>query len=84
MIYEKLSEIFEDEYKIEPFVEGYKKMIQKYKNLGINLPVSSENQNKNIDSKFTSYFEEGYKNQIEDILKSGLYIPQEILNVGDF
>lgn len=84
LIYEKLSDIFKDEYQIEPFVEGYKKMIQKYKNLGINLPVSSENQNKNIDSKFMSYFDEYYKNEIEDILKSGLYIPQEILNVGDF
>lgn len=84
LIYEKLSEIFKDEYNIEPFIEGYKKMIEKYKNMDINLPVSKDNQNKNIDNKFINYFDKYYKNEIENILKSGLYIPQEILNVEDF
>lgn len=84
LIYEKLSEIFKDEYNIEPFTEGYKKMIEKYKNMDINLPVSKDNQNKNIDNKFINYFDKYYKNEIENILKSGLYIPQEILNVEDF
>lgn len=59
-------------------------MIEKYKNMDINLPVSKDNQNKNIDNKFVNYFDKYYKNEIENILKSGLYIPQEILNVEDF
>lgn len=84
LIYEKLSEIFKDEYNIEPFIEGYKKIIEKYKNMDIDLPVSKDNQNKNIDNKFINYFDKYYKNEIENILKSGLYIPQEILNVEDF
>lgn len=84
LIYEKLSKIFKNKYKIEPFTVGYIKMIEKYKNLGISLPISSENQNKNIDDKFMSYFEEYYKKEIENILKSGFYIPQEILNIDDF
>ena len=52
--------------------------------MDINLPVSKDNQNKNIDNKFINYFDKYYKNEIENILKSGLYIPQEILNVEDF
>ena len=84
LIYEKLSEIFKEEYVIEPFVKGYKKMIDKYKKLDITLPISKEKQNKNIDSRFMNYFDPSDKNEIENILKSGLYIPQEILNVGDF
>ena len=84
LIYEKLSDIFKDEYNIEPFTEGYKKMIEKYKNIDINLPISSNNQNKNIDNKFINYFDKYYKNEIENILECGLYIPQEILNVEDF
>lgn len=83
-IYEKLSEIFCEEFRIYPFKNGYKKMIEKYKKLNFKLPKSSENQNKNIRGSFFEFFDKDIKKEMIDILKSGRYIPQEILNIDDF
>lgn len=83
-IYETLSEIFKGKFKIIPFIEGYKAMLNKYKNLGIQLPISKERQNQNIRGSFFDYFDEETQNEIMSILNSGTYIPQEILNIEDF
>ena len=48
------------------------------------LPETKEKQNRNIDRSFFRYFGEEYAVQMEEILDSGKYIPQEILNVTDF
>ncbi|MEG2848243.1 MAG: DUF2220 family protein [Bacilli bacterium] len=84
IIYEKLSDIFKVNFKIYPFIEGYKKMISKYKNLNFELPISSENQNKNTSGRFFDFFDPNIKYEIINILNCGSYIPQEILNIEDF
>ena len=84
LIYEKLYNISKEKFQIVPFEEGYKKMIDKYKTLNFSLPKSSENQNKNINEDFFDFFDKNTKEEIINILKSGNYIPQEILNIEDF
>ena len=83
LIYEGLEEEIKENYSIEPFIEGYIKMIDKAQNLNYNLPKSKEKQNKNLNGNFLEYFDEKYREKIVKILKSGDYIPQEILNIGD-
>lgn len=84
LIYEKLAQIFENKFNITPFTKGYIAMIQKYKSMNIDLPISSENQNKNIRSNFMESFDNNMKIIIKEILDSKKYIPQEILNIEDF
>lgn len=84
LIYENLAKIFEYKFRIEPFINGYTSMIKKYKLIGIELPLYSEKQNKNINSNFLDMFDHNTKYEIEKILSSGRYIPQEILNIDDF
>jgi hypothetical protein len=83
IIYEGLYELFSKEYNIMPFMSGYKKMIDKAKAESICLPKTKEGQNKNISEIFLTEFDKEYRNQIEKILKDGLYIPQEIVNITD-
>ncbi len=82
-IYEGICELFSDNVEIELFKEAYIFMIEKYMKNGIILPDSKEGQNKNIKGIFLNNFNEKYKNIILDILISGKYIPQEILNIKD-
>ena len=84
LIYENLAQIFGNKFNITPFIKGYITMIEKYKQMDIELPLTSENQNKNIKSNFLDKFDNNTKEKIEEILNSGKYIPQEILNVDDF
>lgn len=84
IIYEGLYELFGKEYNMIPFISGYKKMIDKAKMESICLPKTKEGQNKNISETFLKEFDEDYRTQIEEILKDGLYIPQEIVNIIDF
>ncbi|MGL4874878.1 MAG: Wadjet anti-phage system protein JetD domain-containing protein [Clostridium sp.] len=81
LIYESFYSSYNEKYSIEPFLEGYEKMLLKGK--GIDLPLSKEGQNKNIKSLFLEHFSVDYKNEIEELLRSGTYIPQEILNITD-
>lgn len=83
IIYEGLEKLIKGKYYIRPFVEGYKKMIDKALNNNYELQLSKEKQNKNIKEEFLGRFDEEYKGKILKILKDGLYIPQEILNIGD-
>ena len=83
VIYEGLYELFGKEYNIIPFINGYKKMVDKAKIESICLPKTKEGQNKNISEIFLTEFDKEYRNQIEKILKDGLYIPQEIVNITD-
>lgn len=84
LIYESLAQIFKSKFNITPFIKGYIMMIEKYKAMNIELPLSSENQNKNIKSTFLDQFDNNFKKEINQILNSGRYIPQEILNIDDF
>ena len=85
-IYQKVQEKFLDAgRKILPFKEAYQRMMDKAGDTGFKrLPETKEKQNRNIDRSFFRYFGEEYAVQMEEILDSGKYIPQEILNVTDF
>ena len=84
LIYEKFVELFSEQYQIKPFVEGYHKMLEKAYKIGIeNLPETKEGQNQNIGNSFFDVFEGKERIQMQNILRSMKYIPQEILNVED-
>ena len=82
-IYENLAEKFKDRWKIIPFILAYKAMLRKAESVKI-LPETKENQNRNINSEFFSYFDEQTVCQMKKILEEDRYIPQEILNTMDF
>ncbi|MDI9215614.1 Wadjet anti-phage system protein JetD domain-containing protein [Clostridium tertium] len=83
IIYENLELAVREKYCIKPFVEGYKKMIDKALENNYELQPTKENQNKNIKDIFLNYFDDDNKKKILNILNNNLYIPQEILNIGD-
>lgn len=83
LIYEELYKNFRESFPVKPFVKAYCYMIDKYIKNDIILPKSKEGQNKNIEDIFLNNFLEEYKVKIMDILLSGRYIPQEIINFGD-
>lgn len=83
IIYEGLEKLIKEKYYIKPFIEGYKKMIDKALNNNYELHQTKEKQNKNIKGDFFKHFNDEYKEKISMILNEGLYIPQEILNIGD-
>jgi len=83
VIYEGLFELFGKDYNMHPFISGYKKMIDKAKAEAICLPKTKEGQNKNISEIFLREFDNEYRTQMEKILKDGLCIPQEIVNIID-
>jgi len=82
IIYENFYDKYKDTYNISPFIEGYKKMIDKVNNIN-SLPKTKDGQNRNINNYFLQEFSLEYREKIEDILKSNLYIPQEIINIID-
>lgn len=85
IIYEKVSKQFEGTWSVTPFVPAYEKMIEKIRNSsGIDdLPHTKEQQNRNIDEAFFSYFPENDVKIMKNILDSDRYIPQEIINIMD-
>lgn len=84
LIYESLKKIFENKYKIKPFIEGYIAMITKSEKMKNTLPTTKEGQNRNISKDFLSQFNDDFRDAIINILNNNEYIPQEILNIGDF
>jgi hypothetical protein len=82
-IYEQLYNTFKDNFIIKPFAKAYEYMINKAIENKLNLPKSKENQNKNIEDIFLKFFSVEYQDKIISILKSGRYIPQEIINYSD-
>ena len=75
--------MFKDNVEIELFKEAYIFMIEKYEKNFIELPSSKEGQNRNIKDIFLNNFCKIHRNKISDILVSGKYIPQEIINIKD-
>ena len=82
-IYENLAEKFLDRWEIKPFVPAYKAMLEKAGSVTI-LPKTKEQQNRNISTRFFSCFDDSIVEKMKDILEKDRYIPQEILNIGDF
>lgn len=73
----------EEKRIIVPFVAAYEKMLEKAKQAD-RLPKTKEQQNRNITGDFFDYFSRGTKEQMLEILQKNQYIPQEILNMGDY
>jgi len=85
LIYENLYQAYEAECIIEPFVEGYLKMLQRADEIGVHqMPMMKEGQNKNIGVIFKQYLGEKQFARIHRLLEQGRYIPQEILAIKDF
>ena len=82
IIYENFYKKYKEKYNIKLFVEGYKKMIDKIKDIK-GLPETKEGQNRNINNYFLQEFSLEYREKINEILKKDLYIPQEIINIID-
>ena len=84
-MYENFAAAYGEQYEIRLFVRAYEKMLSKAECVGTdNLPVTKEGQNRNIGSAFLSSFPQSQQTTIRDILARDRYIPQEILNRGDF
>lgn len=76
-IYERLKEKYKDKFTIELFSQGYKKMVKESKTK--KLSITKDKQNKNIKDIFYNELKE-IESDIKNILQSGEYIPQEIVN----
>ncbi|MBQ9065331.1 MAG: hypothetical protein IJ123_07790 [Blautia sp.] len=83
MIYETLAEAFSSEGQISPFIPAYLAMLDKG-DLALTLPYTKEHQNRNNKGLFFSFFDETTLCRMKNILESGRYIPQEILNASDY
>ena len=77
-----IFESFAERYAAIPFKEAYIAMIKKAK--GKQLAKTAEKQNRNTGKIFLSFFSEKQAEIMRDILLDDLYIPQEILNAGDY
>ena len=84
-IYEQVQEKFQGEVMILPFVEAYERMVDKaLKEYGIRgLPETKEGQKRSLNGSFMTYFTENIQKDMYEILDSGKYIPQEIINRQD-
>ena len=83
LIYEHL--VKGNQIQIALFKTAYEKMIEKAQSAGIeNLPDTKQGQNTGIENIFMDSFCEKTQSEIWNILKSGKYIPQEILNEHDW
>lgn len=84
-IFEDLYERFRNVHRIHLFTTAYEKMLQKTEKWELSeLPETKEGQNSNIGMVFAGYFNEQQWGRINNILKAGRYIPQEILNRKDY
>jgi len=79
-IYQQLANIFE--YPLVPFYAGYQKMLQKADLL--ELSKTKTGQKPHDGYSFWKGFNLVDVQTAQTILKQGNYIPQEILNIGDF
>ena len=82
-IYESLAEVFHGRRKVIPFTAAYLAMLSK----GLQaetLPATREHQNRNLSGLFFACFDGDTVQRMKNVLESGRYIPQEILNTGDY
>lgn len=84
IIYEGIYQMFNGNFNIKPFINGYKLMIDKHIKENRGLQDTKEGQNRNIKEIFLQEFNLEYRDKILTILQDSKYIPQEILNISDF
>lgn len=82
-IYEKLAQLFTEQGKIVPYVAAYKLMLAKSTQVP-RLPVTKEQQNKQLEGIFWHFFDQKTIDNMQSLLQKERYIPQEILNIKDF
>lgn len=84
-IYEELAALFEKECRIQPFKEAYRKMLEKAEAIDSEtLPQMKTGQKRNQKCRFWESFDDQEKEKMEELLREGRYIPQEILSAKDF
>lgn len=83
-IYESLAERGKPEYEITLFTTLYEKMLDRSKEMEIDLPQMKEKQNRVDILDFLSAFTVKDAETIQRLLEIGYYIPQEILSRKDF
>ena len=83
-IFEGLQKAFYPSITREPFIPGYVKMIDKANELPFPLPLTKKGQKERDIKEFINYFDSERQKMLLEILKKRRYIPQEILNQGDF
>lgn len=81
-IYEGLAEAFAGSWEIFPFLPAYTAMLRKAFQVKT-LPDTKEQQNRNLRGIFWEYFPSETAEEMERILASGQYIPQEVLTIHD-
>lgn len=82
-IWENLFSSCQGHWEIRPFLRAYEAMLCKAADQE-KLPLTKEQQNRNISPFFFSYFSEDTTLKMKKILEDGTYVPQEILNITDF
>lgn len=84
-IYESLEEAFQKDTgrEIAPFCPAYLAMLKKAKTVP-SLPTTKEGQTPGDAGIFFSFFDPGAVQEMRQFLDASLYIPQEILNGGDY
>lgn len=82
-IYENLAESFAEQGKIKPLKAAYLAMLGK-SNFYKQLPVTKQEQNRQLKGSFFAYFTTEEQEQMNKILQQDLYLPQEILTINDF
>lgn len=81
-IYESLARTFAEHWKVVPFLPAYEAMLEKAAKTK-SLPETKEQQNRNIEQLFFSWFQADQVRKMKEILEADRYIPQEILNITD-
>lgn len=85
LIYESLAEKYKDKVEIYLFTNAYERMLKKAEYIGFSeMPFTKEGQNHNIGQCFLEQFSNKVQKDIKRILQEERYIPQEILNAGDY
>lgn len=81
-IYERLAQSMEGHFTVRPFTAAYERMLDKASN-DLELPLTKEKQNRSLTGVFFQYFPDETVQQMKELLESGRYIPQEIVNIND-
>lgn len=82
-IYETLAESFAEQGSIKPLKAAYLAMLGK-SNFYKQLPVTKQEQNRQLKGSFFAYFTTEEQEEMNKILQQDLYLPQEILTINDF
>lgn len=84
-IYENFAAAYGSSYTVKLFKNAYVRMLAKAERMEMDsLPMTKEGQRPSLKNVFLADFSQEQQAEIREILEQGRYIPQEILNIGDF